>query len=58
MVESSVYIFYNFFHNHWKHGVFVTSLVIAIIYLVIQFIGVIYVLLTPLTFDKFEEEQQ
>lgn len=56
IVESTVFIFYNFFHLHFNHGLFITSMIFAILYLVINFVFVLYVLLTPLSFDEFSEE--
>ena len=53
MVESSVFIFYNFFQIYYNHGLFAISLIFAIIYLLLNIIGLTYTIITPLTFDHY-----
>ena len=53
IVEEMVFIIYNFHHNDLNHGIFVTSLIFAIIYLAIIIICLIYVLFTPLMWDEY-----
>lgn len=58
IIEELVFITYNFHHSPLNHGIFVTSLIISIIYLVIILVCLIYVLLTPLSWDDFLDTDQ